>query len=128
MQVDRTGRGSCRVNRGMKYEAEIPLRSPGGTVSETGVAGDLIFACVVCLLGSLFGFPPHPVSPQGEPCPPFPPMSGRPQDWAGREVGIGESHLPLPPSYVTRAGFGPGGGVRAWYSWPRGRGAGGASR
>lgn len=48
---------------------------------------EILFAPVVCSLGSLFGFPPHPVHPpppQGEPCPSFPPVSGRPRDGAGR--------------------------------------------
>lgn len=66
-----------------------------------------------------------PPRPRENPVLPFPPCLAAPGMGQVGEVGIGESHLPLPLPMSPELDLGRG-GVRAWYSWPRGRGAGGA--
>lgn len=53
-------------------------------------------ASIARFVGSLFGLPLTQSLPRKNPVL-LSPMSGHPQDWAGRELGVGESHLPLPP-------------------------------
>lgn len=70
--------GKLRVNHGLKCKEEA-LREFLTVLSEAGVAGDLIFASVVCFLGSLFGFPLTQSLPRENPVLPFPPCLAAPR-------------------------------------------------